>query len=321
MEQPSDFANKLFLLLQDPTFFDVVCWSVNGDSFIIKDMPQFSATVLPKYFKHSNFSSFVRQLNKYDFHKVKQNDKKSSAWEFQHPFFNRNHPESLENIKRKIPVKRETVNVEDRVSALEQENLQLTQQFEQQQKSIQTLLHDQMTLRTINDQLTNHLQSLNKLLTNQLGIQVPQLNPHQYSQQQRLMNRPLHSPLHVLLVEDDQVCIQLVQKFLMKYGCTFKLAIDGISAINEVEKCKFDIVLMDIVMPNLDGASATSVIRGFDNDTPIIAMTGNYGREDLVTYLNHGMTDILAKPFSRDDLYAILEKHGNWSLQSVMDDQ
>ncbi|GAV28436.1 hypothetical protein PMKS-001907 [Pichia membranifaciens] len=130
------------------------------------------------------------------------------------------------------------------------------------------------------------------------------LNP-----QARLLNRPQGSALHVLLVEDDDVCIQLCRKFLMKYGCTVVVVTDGLSAISAVEQVKFDLVLMDIVMPNLDGASATSVIRSFDKDTPIIAMTGNYQRNDLVTYLNHGMTDILAKPFTKDDLYMILEKH------------
>ena len=125
----------------------------------------------------------------------------------------------------------------------------------------------------------------------------------------RLLNRPPNTPLHVLLVEDDDVCIQLCKKFLMKYGCTVIVVTDGLSAISAVEQVKFDLVLMDIVMPNLDGASATSIIRSFDKDTPIIAMTGNYQRNDLVTYLNHGMTDILAKPFTKDDLFMILEKH------------
>ena len=84
---------------------------------------------------------------------------------------------------------------------------------------------------------------------------------------------------------------------------------DGLNAISTVEKTKYDLVLMDIVMPNLDGATATSVIRSFDTRTPIIAMTGNIEDQDLVNYLRNGMSDILAKPFTKDDLYSILLKH------------
>lgn len=79
--------------------------------------------------------------------------------------------------------------------------------------------------------------------------------------QQRLLARPKGSSLHVLLVEDDDVCVQLCKKFLVKYGCTVVVVKDGLAAISAVEKVKFDLVLMDIVMPNLDGASATAVIR------------------------------------------------------------
>jgi FOG: CheY-like receiver len=114
---------------------------------------------------------------------------------------------------------------------------------------------------------------------------------------------------HVLLVEDDNVCIQLCRKFLVKYGCQVTVATDGLNAISTVEHTKYDLVLMDIVMPNLDGATATSVIRSFDTKTPIIAMTGNIEDNDLVTYLQNGMSDILAKPFTKDDLYSILSKH------------
>ncbi|GME80664.1 unnamed protein product [Ambrosiozyma monospora] len=137
--------------------------------------------------------------------------------------------------------------------------------------------------------------------------QHPTLTPQQ--REQRRLARPPGSALHVLLVEDDEVCIQLCSKFLMKYGCTVQVVKDGLAAISVVEAVKFDLVLMDIVMPNLDGASATKIIRNFDKDTPIIAMTGNYQHDDLLTYLNHGMTDILAKPFGKEDLYQILEKH------------
>lgn len=67
----SDFVKKLYRMLEDPAFGHIVSWGRNGDSFVVKDMNDFTKLILPRHFKHSNFASFVRQLNKYDFHKVK----------------------------------------------------------------------------------------------------------------------------------------------------------------------------------------------------------------------------------------------------------
>ena len=61
-------------MLEDTEIMDVVSWGPKGDSFVVKDMNEFTKSVLPRIFKHSNFASFVRQLNKYDFHKVKSSD-------------------------------------------------------------------------------------------------------------------------------------------------------------------------------------------------------------------------------------------------------
>lgn len=57
-------------MLEDQSFADVVSWGPQGDCFVVKDMNEFTKSILPRMFKHSNFASFVRQLNKYDFHKV-----------------------------------------------------------------------------------------------------------------------------------------------------------------------------------------------------------------------------------------------------------
>nr|POF14923.1 transcription factor skn7 [Quercus suber] len=71
---------------------------------------------------------------------------------------------------------------------------------------------------------------------------------------------------------------------------------------------KYDLVLMDIIMPNLDGVSATHLIRQFDN-TPIVAMTSNIRSDDISMYFAHGMNDVLPKPFTKEGLLNMLEKH------------
>lgn len=61
-------------MLEDNRDEHLVSWSPNGDSFTVKDMNEFTKIILPRMFKHSNFASFVRQLNKYDFHKIKNEE-------------------------------------------------------------------------------------------------------------------------------------------------------------------------------------------------------------------------------------------------------
>ncbi|KAG5175312.1 HSF-type DNA-binding-domain-containing protein, partial [Tribonema minus] len=80
-------------------------WSAKGDTFVIKDPDRFAAEVIPTFFKHSKFSSFVRQLNFYGFRKVKALDGRDAAaaagwWEFKHDLFTRATPHLIAEIKR-----------------------------------------------------------------------------------------------------------------------------------------------------------------------------------------------------------------------------
>ena len=109
----------------------------------------------------------------------------------------------------------------------------------------------------------------------------------------------------ILLVEDDQTCRRIGGKFLYAFHCSIDSAVsvvpcswrksradmqqlDGLEAVNKMNGgAKYDLVLMDIIMPNLDGVSATHLIRQFDN-TPIIAMTSNIRSDDISMYFQHG---------------------------------
>ncbi|RUS25042.1 HSF-type DNA-binding-domain-containing protein [Jimgerdemannia flammicorona] len=115
----------------------------------------------------------------------------------------------------------------------------------------------------------------------------------------------------VLLVEDDAVVRQIGSKMLNFFGCTFDVAVDGVDALNKYNLGNYDIVLMDIVMPRLDGVTATHRIRQFDKLTPIISMTSNTTDLDIMTYINNGMNDILPKPISKNSLQMMLEKYAN----------
>uniref|UniRef100_A0A2P2JGW8 HSF-type DNA-binding domain-containing protein n=1 Tax=Rhizophora mucronata TaxID=61149 RepID=A0A2P2JGW8_RHIMU len=59
------FLKKCYEMVDDESTDSIICWSQSKDSFVIRDMTEFSVQLLPKYFKHNNFSSFIRQLNIY----------------------------------------------------------------------------------------------------------------------------------------------------------------------------------------------------------------------------------------------------------------
>lgn len=98
-DSPSLFLQKTFDMLSDETLRDIVSWTEDGSAFIIKNPTVFSESILPKYFKHSNISSFIRQLNMYDFHKKRSACKEQT---FKHSLFLKDQPDFLKCIHRKI---------------------------------------------------------------------------------------------------------------------------------------------------------------------------------------------------------------------------
>ena len=78
------FLKKLFEIISEGQHSDIIAWGQDGMFFEVKNRADFTNTILPLYFKHNNLNSFVRQLNMYDFHKVKRC---LDEIKFRHPFF------------------------------------------------------------------------------------------------------------------------------------------------------------------------------------------------------------------------------------------
>ncbi|TPX67365.1 hypothetical protein SpCBS45565_g03786 [Spizellomyces sp. 'palustris'] len=546
-----DFVKKLFRMLEDTSYADIVSWGVHGDTFVVKEPNEFAKNVLPKHFKHNNPASFVRQLNKYGFHKIKSQDDGrlygDQAWEFQHPNFQYNKKEMLESIRRKTPaskpktvattangpaapmdaltteLRKDTNDLQTQVDSLTKLQSDIASYLQGLSRNYRMVVEEILNFRknmVAQDQVIRNLvdyivgkdsgnekfqlpnasrmglpsasaeapsvadesspfitpfaftktsipsssplsQAFNglqpdlnmntimnpsaldlpkeqaqKLLTtyqqvarasfhqmNEISrhvreaygmMQTPppglsptptdnvsmdarsgegfmpngdsvsgpssssttsstasssasaglsasaafasQLNTQlMQTQQQGGLTvftvggfaprrddgvdegdssgsgtggspRPPNSmrvtratfvppwsvPPKVLLVEDDVTCRKLSSKLLQVFGCSFDVAVDGLDAVERMNVGnKYDIVLMDIVMPNLDGVTATNRIRQFDQLTPIISMTSNTTENDCMTYLANGMNDILAKPFNKHSMLSMIERYCN----------
>ncbi|KAG9313168.1 HSF-type DNA-binding-domain-containing protein [Chiua virens] len=103
----NNFVTKLYHMINDAKSQHFITWTDLGTSFVVSNVGEFSRSILGSHFKHNNFSSFVRQLNMYGFHKINRTPRaqrtssSSQTWEFSHPKFLRNRPDLLEAIKRK----------------------------------------------------------------------------------------------------------------------------------------------------------------------------------------------------------------------------
>jgi signal transduction histidine kinase/ActR/RegA family two-component response regulator len=117
-------------------------------------------------------------------------------------------------------------------------------------------------------------------------------------------------PARLLLVEDVEANQEIARVVLEAAGYTVELATNGFEAIKAVRSRKFDLVLMDVQMPGMDGIAATRRIRdlpGPEREVPIVAMTANVLPEQISELLAAGMNDHVGKPFDRNQLYARID--------------
>jgi CheY-like chemotaxis protein len=117
--------------------------------------------------------------------------------------------------------------------------------------------------------------------------------------------------VRVLIAEDNPVNALLVQALLKREGCTVELAGTGDEALQALARSRYDLVLMDMRMPGMDGIAATRSLRARGDETPIIALTANAFEEDRKMCLEAGMNAFLTKPVDAAALKTALTRWTN----------
>jgi signal transduction histidine kinase/DNA-binding response OmpR family regulator len=153
------------------------------------------------------------------------------------------------------------------------------------------------------DQLFRAVQTSLKLVKQDTRIEKQKMTPV-LSEEFALVN-----PFHILVAEDNVINQKLIIRVLNKLGYYPSVATNGIEVLEKLNEAFYDVIFMDIQMPEMDGMEATRIIRSSLEKQPvIIAMTANAMAEDKKACLKAGMDEYISKPFKIDELVLLMER-------------
>jgi CheY-like chemotaxis protein/HPt (histidine-containing phosphotransfer) domain-containing protein len=154
------------------------------------------------------------------------------------------------------------------------------------------------------------LETMYRVMSRPHGKAPPSAPPTQRQQATRAPS-PVATPLHILVAEDNELSAEVLEQALVRRGHRVQVASDGREVLTLVERGGFDLLLLDVHMPVLDGFQVVQVIREREltagGHLPIIALTARSRKEDRERCLAAGMDDFLTKPIRSAELLAAIE--------------
>ncbi|CAO0796067.1 unnamed protein product [Mucor circinelloides] len=182
------FVHKLYNMVVDHQYQYLIAWNYTGSSFIVCNIMEFSKDVLPKHFKHNNFSSFVRQLNMYGFHKVNKSPRghrtlaENQIWEFSHPKFLKDRPDILDEIKRKSletenTTRRDHGDINSHMAMMQVSQSEMVQQLVRLQDNFSQVVRELAETKSRQNKQYQMLKSMMEFISNrqqeESQLQVP----------------------------------------------------------------------------------------------------------------------------------------------------
>jgi signal transduction histidine kinase/CheY-like chemotaxis protein len=151
-----------------------------------------------------------------------------------------------------------------------------------------------------------------------ITVELPYAISKEYEEKPAEEGKPSRTStdqINILVAEDNPVNQRLVKELLTRKNYNVTMVENGLKLFDVMEEKRFDLILMDIQMPVMDGLEATSIIREIEKGTgrhiPIIGITAYAVKADKEKCLSVGMDDYLSKPFIKEDFYNLLEKYLN----------
>ncbi|XP_016144834.1 heat shock factor protein 2 [Sinocyclocheilus grahami] len=252
------FLTKLWTLVEDSDTNEFICWSQEGNSFLVLDEQRFAKEILPKFFKHNNMASFVRQLNMYGFRKVMHIDtaivkqERDGPVEFQHPYFKRGQDDLLENIKRKVS------NARPEEDKIRQEDfskiLTSVQNVHEQQENMDARLS---TLKRENETLWTELSDLRQKHAQQQQV-IKELVQFIFTfvQNNRMLNLKRKRPLTLNSNGKKSKFIHQIFEEPMDHS---KSPVNGLNGSKNTSDISEDVIICDITDEDAEFTDGVSV--------------------------------------------------------------
>lgn len=117
----------------------------------------------------------------------------------------------------------------------------------------------------------------------------------------------MENPIHVLLIDDEAEYVESLSKVLGRRGVSVTPALDGSSGVEKLSGGSFEVIVLDLRMPGMDGLKTLTEIRKVDPATPVLLVSGQGDLASVSRALRAGITDFLAKPCSIDVLVSAIE--------------
>lgn len=145
---------------------------------------------------------------------------------------------------------------------------------------------------------------------------ITQSQSNSLTVRRKFTTRKLNGPLKILIVDDDPLYQQLISRIIKSLHIgQCEVVADGVEAVINMSTNTFDLCLMDMQLPHLDGLQATQNIRKFNRRTPIVSMTARVGAEDVKKYFEGGIDEVLPKPFDKQSVKKIIQQFYKLSIE------
>lgn len=126
--------------------------------------------------------------------------------------------------------------------------------------------------------------------------------------------------MNILLVEDEPAVISVIQRGLTEQNISVSVALDGNTGLQMAREHDFDLILLDIMLPGLNGIEVCKTLRKENINTPVLMLTALGSTENVVTGLDSGADDYLSKPFKLSELYARVRALGRRRSASLKEE-